>query len=262
MKKFLIKLKNIFYNLLSIFVRENKNFYNMIENNYFSDINHNRIINKIYNYKYKKVFKSLDHVQQYDLEKDLWKSEKRLSFFNKLSFNQILDNDQKTIMEITIRNYQKLGAKNLHDIGCGTGIFCNFLKKNFKSVKIFGYDVNTSQIIKNKKKFNNITFLNSDLIECEKNLQNFDIIFFNSILMFIPDLIIIQFLESIKNKEIYIAINEPEIEANEGFNGVFSRNYEKMLSKFSYLKVDGLDNKIDSGIIRKIALFKKFTKHK
>lgn len=106
-----------------------------------------------------------------------WDSEQYLKFKNQRTRPAI-----DLVQRIEINNPQKI-----LDIGCGPGNSTKVLKNAFPKAHILGIDSSENMIKKAKETYSDIEFRIMDITDEDQSLENFDIIFSNACLQWIPN---------------------------------------------------------------------------
>ncbi|MCI9143625.1 MAG: methyltransferase domain-containing protein [Lachnospiraceae bacterium] len=106
-----------------------------------------------------------------------WNSEQYLKFQNQRTQPAI-----DLAKRIEINN-----PKNILDVGCGPGNSTKVLKNVFPNAHILGIDSSENMIKKAREVYSDIAFKVMDITSENQDLENFDIIFSNACLQWIPN---------------------------------------------------------------------------
>lgn len=106
-----------------------------------------------------------------------WNSEQYLKFQNQRTQPAI-----DLAKRIEINN-----PKNILDVGCGPGNSTKVLKNVFPNAHILGIDSSENMIRKAREVYSDIAFKVMDITSENQDLENFDIIFSNACLQWIPN---------------------------------------------------------------------------
>ena len=68
---------------------------------------------------------------------------------------------------MSVRNY---GISSLIEIGCGLGVFTNYLVENLPTVRITGMDVSETAVYKAREAYQHIEFVCGDIKKFSENL--------------------------------------------------------------------------------------------
>ena len=86
-------------------------------------------------------------------------------------------NEEKWEFGAALHRLQLAGAKRILDVGCGTGIFLDYLRQKMQDVQLYGYDLNTELLASLKAR--GLSTLHGDLDQirnCSGEMASFDAI--------------------------------------------------------------------------------------
>lgn len=129
---------------------------------------------------------------------------------------------------IIIKELDELKPKSILDIGCGNGKWAKILAEGNR--EYLGIDISKSLIQKAKKNFPNLSFIEADIREIDKKVnERVDVIFSYTSLLHIPPEQIKEVIEKLKKVGNYLVLVEPTVEID--VRGVQMRNIHPEIIK-------------------------------
>jgi 2-polyprenyl-3-methyl-5-hydroxy-6-metoxy-1,4-benzoquinol methylase len=180
-----------------------------------------------------------------------------------------------------LKDSQKFLIKNLDlkkfngsliDVGCATGVFLDYVARNFKNINTYGQDINIKLINQAKKYDKKTKFFCSDISIEKKNKlcsKKFDIIILDGVHPIFDDLhIVVKNLVKMSKKNtriiIYGSVNENDYDVfvavrnikkkifESGWNRFSIKTIEKIFSKYSFIMKKKLKFQIKKNILKNV----------
>ena len=159
-----------------------------------------------------------------------------------LKEKRILKDSQKFLIKNL--NLKKFNG-SLLDVGCATGVFLDYVSKNFKNINTFGVDVNT-KLIKKAKKFDKKTNFFCLDINSKKNKffsKKFDIIILDGVHPIFDELnIVVKNLVKMSKKNtriiLYGSVNENDYDVFVAVRNIRNNTLESGWNRFSIKTIE------------------------
>lgn len=114
-----------------------------------------------------------------------------IEFFDKFDREggyDILDGrGYKKILNFMKERVKKGKRLTIADMGCGSGAFTSYIKKEYKNARIIGVDISKGCIERAKRDFGEIEFVIDDVEKTKFKKESFDVIWYSGILHHFPD---------------------------------------------------------------------------
>lgn len=134
----------------------------------------------------------------------------------------------------TVLTLKNIHARHVLEVGCGLGVFTNYLSQELSDISVSGMDISETAIERARDRYPDLTFVVGDLKNINKYLSQsdyeYDVIIFSELIWYIlTDIKVI--LNKIKQKfEGYLIINQTFYKRGQQYGTEFFTNLEEMIS--------------------------------